>query len=204
MNEQDRTPEKRRRGRWEKAFFTCLAETGNVRRSCIAAAISRSTVYSFRGQYQDFRESWDAALQEAMDVLEEEAYRRAVTGLKRLKFEKGKPVIDLSTGEQYFEHEYSDTLLIFLLKGGRPEKFRDRHEVTGANGGPLESSVRVEGKLDVFGRIREYAEALEFLDQQDQQEEPVEGVLRHNSAVEPDHQATDPSPEASSIPDVGL
>jgi hypothetical protein len=35
--------------------------------------------------------------------------------------------------------EYSDTLLIFLLKGARPQKYRDnvRQEVTGSNGTPL-------------------------------------------------------------------
>jgi hypothetical protein len=35
--------------------------------------------------------------------------------------------------------EYSDTLLIFLLKGARPQKYRDnvRQEVSGPNGAPL-------------------------------------------------------------------
>jgi hypothetical protein len=33
----------------------------------------------------------------------------------------------------YVEHEYSDTLLIFLLKALRPEKYRDNHLVTSSN-----------------------------------------------------------------------
>ena len=33
------------------------------------------------------------------------------------------------TGEQYAECDYSDTLLIFLLKGNRPEKYRERLNV---------------------------------------------------------------------------
>ena len=32
---------------------------------------------------------------------------------------------------------YSDTLLMFLLKGRRPEKFKDRTELTGKDGAPI-------------------------------------------------------------------
>jgi hypothetical protein len=49
-----------------------------------------------------------------------------------------KPVFQ--NGEQVgVIREYSDTLLIFLLKGHRPERFKDRREtqVTGKNGGPI-------------------------------------------------------------------
>ena len=33
----------------------------------------------------------------------------------------------------------SDTMLIFMLKAARPEKYRDRHELTGAGGGPIKT-----------------------------------------------------------------
>jgi hypothetical protein len=50
-------------------------------------------------------------------------------------------VIDPETNKPvtvpYVEHEYSDTLLIFLLKGARPEKYRER------------ADVRHSGKIDV-------------------------------------------------------
>jgi hypothetical protein len=38
--------------------------------------------------------------------------------------------------------KYSDTLLIFLMKGVRPEKYRERfgHEITGKDGGPIETA----------------------------------------------------------------
>lgn len=32
----------------------------------------------------------------------------------------------------------SDTLLIFLLKAHRPEKYRERYEIGGPNGGPIQ------------------------------------------------------------------
>ena len=56
--------------------------------------------------------------------------RRAYLGVE-------KPVT--VAGKREVIREYSDTLLIFLLKGARPQKYRDniRQEVTGANEAPL-------------------------------------------------------------------
>ena len=61
----------------------------------------------------------------ATEVLEAEARRRAVTGVRRLKFDKGQAIIDPETGEPYVELDYSDVLLIFLLKARAPEKYRE-------------------------------------------------------------------------------
>ena len=51
----------------------------------------------------------------AADILEDEVDRRAVEGVEKpVGWHKGKP--------GGYVREYSDTLLIFLLKGDRPEK----------------------------------------------------------------------------------
>lgn len=136
MSERTATPEKRRRQRWEKAFLSRLRQTGIVSRAAEAAGIERPTAYRLRDAHEDFRAEWDEALEEAADAMEVEAQRRAVEGLVRKKFAKdGVPLIDPETGQQYVEREYSDTLLIFLLKGARPEKFRDNVRVLGAGKG---------------------------------------------------------------------
>lgn len=41
----------------------------------------------------------------------------------------------------YLEHEYSDTLMIFLLKAHRPKKFRDNIDIT-SGGEKLETAVK--------------------------------------------------------------
>lgn len=125
--EQNGTPKKRE---WKPAFIAALRETGNVRRAAIAAGVGRTTVYRERKKAKRFREAWDEAMQEATDLLEEEARRRAVEGLVRYKFHQGAPVLHPVTNEAYYELEYSDTLLIFLLKAHRPEMFRERYEHT--------------------------------------------------------------------------
>jgi hypothetical protein len=66
------------------------------------------------------------------DQLEQEARRRAHDGVRKPVYQGGKRV--------GYIQEYSDTLLIFLLKGLRPEKYRERFEHSGAGGGPLQLS----------------------------------------------------------------
>ncbi len=54
---------------------------------------------------------------EACDALASEARRRAVEGVLKPVYYKGKLV--------GFIREYSDTLLMFLMKAAMPEKYRD-------------------------------------------------------------------------------
>lgn len=134
------TPEKRpaKTARWEKAFLAAFSKLAVVSYACDAARVNKTTVYHRRNNDPAFAALWDEAREAATDKLEREAERRAAQGLTRKKFtSKGQPVIDPETGEQYAEREYSDTLLIFLLKAARPEKYKDRHEHTGASGGPV-------------------------------------------------------------------
>jgi hypothetical protein len=143
MTEQNLTS-KKAWPRWVKGFLAALAQSGNIRLSCEAASISRVRAYELRGTDETFAAAWQSALDEAADVLEQEARRRAVEGVQRLKFDRGAlitiplrdaegaPLLDADGNPMttpYVEHEYSDTLLIFLMKGANPEKYRDRSEV---------------------------------------------------------------------------
>lgn len=114
-----------------KEFIDALRESGgNVSRACDLVAIHRRTAYEWRESDEDFARLWDEAVEAGTDDLEQEARRRALDGLRRKKFTKtGVPIIDPMTGEQYEELEYSDTLLIFLMKGNRPDKYKDRSDV---------------------------------------------------------------------------
>lgn len=140
----NRTPKKRSAPNWESRFLARLAQTANIRNSAAAAGVARQTVYDRRAADPDFSASMDAAIDDAVDLLELEARRRACDGLQRVKFHQGqpimvpipgtdgKPVFDASGSmvvTPYVEHEYSDTLMIFLLKAHRPEKYRERYQV---------------------------------------------------------------------------
>ncbi len=63
--------------------------------------------------------------EDAADTLEAEAYRRAVEGVE-------KPTGWYRGVAGGVVREYSDSLLMFLLKGIRPDKYKDRVEFKGA------------------------------------------------------------------------
>lgn len=132
---QNRTSQKRRRARWERAFLASLALTGNVVEAAQAADVPRSVVYRARDLFPDFAQEWVDALDAAADVLETEARRRAVEGVEEPVYQGGKLVGTVT--------KYSDTLLIFLLNGARPGKYKTtvRQEVTGKDGGAVTVKV---------------------------------------------------------------
>lgn len=98
---------------WHDTFISTLTASGNIRAACKAAGVSRSTAYIHKDLYPEFGIRWGDALEDAIDTLELIARERAKV--------------------------QSDTLLIFLLKAHRPEKYRDRASVehSGKGGGPI-------------------------------------------------------------------
>jgi len=88
---------------WQKAFLAALEESGSVTSSCTAANISTVRVYEVKRNDPEFAKQWEQALEQGADILEAEARRRAMEGTS-----KG-----------------SDTLLMFLLKGLRPQRWRE-------------------------------------------------------------------------------
>jgi len=131
-------------GENKAAFLAAYAEVGNITRAAEIAGVDRTTHYKWiesDDENGSYMKAFKAADEQAIEKLETEARRRAIEGLRKKKFDsKGNPIIDQETGKQYEEHDYSDTLLIFLLKGARPEKYKDRvyNEHTGADGGPIQ------------------------------------------------------------------
>jgi hypothetical protein len=130
----------------KRACLANYALTGNVTVACNAALISRTTFYFWLKNDPDFAKLADDALEQAADHMEHEARRRAFDGWEEPVFgavgaqlQDGK-VVSQGTGVVGTVRKYSDTLLIFLLKGARPRKFRDNAslELTGKDGGPVQ------------------------------------------------------------------
>jgi hypothetical protein len=115
------------RQRMRERFLKELAQRGIVLDACAVAGVARPTVYEWRGADPEFAKAWEDALEIAADVLEREAWRRAVEGVdKPLIGRVGKDKDGVITTVK----EYSDTLMGRLLGARRPEKFRERHEIT--------------------------------------------------------------------------
>ncbi len=131
------TPKKEWTYAWQPVFLKWLSVKGNVVAACDKAKVNRPWAYEVRELNADFATAWDEALAEATERMEMEARRRAVDGVLEPVFQGG--------GKVGTVRKYSDTLLIFLLKAHAPTKYRDngRLELTGANGGPIETKTNV-------------------------------------------------------------
>lgn len=130
----------------KRQFLEALAINGNVTKSCEIIGWTRVMPYWWRKRDPEFAQAFDMARAISNQMLVDEAMRRAREGVERIRFDKrGDPLKDPRTGDHYVEHQYSDTLLIFLLKTLMPEQFGDRLTHQGPGGGP----IAVEGKVEV-------------------------------------------------------
>jgi hypothetical protein len=84
-------------------FLEGLRETGNVRAVCKALNLGRTALYAWKDEDPAFDRDWEAALQLGALALEDIARERAAAG--------------------------SDLLMIFLLKGLMPQKYRERQTI---------------------------------------------------------------------------
>lgn len=111
--------DKKRRD-WRPRFLERLAKSLSVTDACKAARIGRTAAYQARKDDAEFAAAWEAAIEQAVESAEGEMYRRAVDGTRKPVYQSGSLVGHVQ--------EYSDTLLIFMLKAHRPDKYRERVE----------------------------------------------------------------------------
>ena len=143
----------------QRAFLAAYIEIGNITGAAKMAHISRTNHYEWFKENEDYNEAFTQAEEAAADRLEEEAWRRAVEGTVKPVFYKGQQVGGI--------REYSDTLLIFLLNGMRPEKYKKhsshelkgglelRGQVTHTNEHKYHIIQELIGQPDVADRIKE-------------------------------------------------
>jgi hypothetical protein len=128
------TAERRQRARElavaarQQRFLKTFAVSANITRAARAAKVGRTQVYAWQESSDEFTLAMREAREEAYDRLEQEAVRRAMAG--------------------------SDTLIMFLLKAARPEKFRERSEVkvhVGDDGANQLTDEQLEGIRRILG-----------------------------------------------------
>lgn len=102
----------------KRAFIAAYAECGTVTRAAEIAEIDGTMHYDWIKSDTDYAKACEAAYEQAGERLEQEARRRAVEGVQKPVFYQGQ--------QCGVVNEHSDTLLIFLLKGAKPEKYQER------------------------------------------------------------------------------
>ena len=110
----------------------------------MSGAPSLQGLYQRRYRDEEMSGRWSAALKIGYESLEAEAYRRAFEGVDEPVFYQGEEVARVK--------KPSDSLMMFLLKGGMPEKYKDRvsSEVSGPGGGPIQSiGIEINDPIEV-------------------------------------------------------
>ena len=118
----------------QKAFISAYAACASVSQAARAAGVDHKRHYEWMSD-EAYRHAFDAVTDQAAQAVEDEAVRRAVEGVKRPMYYRGKQVRTAGRrGRTVYEVEYSDTLLLALLKRFRPALYRERTvtEVTGS------------------------------------------------------------------------
>lgn len=133
-------------------FLKVLTTTANVSAASKAIGFARQSLYDIRRSDPAFAARWADAAEEGVDMLEQECRRRAMLGTNRPVYQGGQLVGHVK--------DYSDTLAIFLLKGHRPEKYRDRWQVDHKHSGQvnhavLQAVILEPGNAELAARLEE-------------------------------------------------
>ena len=110
-------------------FLRSYARHGIISDGTVAAGITRRIYRRWRKEDEEFEGGCRDAEKMANDLMEREARRRGIDGFERPIIYKGE-----ITGEYT---DYSDALLTTLMRGNKPEKYRERHEHSGSIGRPM-------------------------------------------------------------------
>jgi hypothetical protein len=104
----------------QNAFLKAYRTLGTITASAHIAGVERMAHYHWLKDDKSYPAKWAEAQEAAVDSLEQEAIKRARDGWDEPVYQGGKLVGTIK--------KRSDTLLIFLLKGASPEKYRERYE----------------------------------------------------------------------------
>lgn len=102
----------------QSAFLAAFVVTGTISAACRAAEVGRTSFYRWLQEDTEFVTAWEEAQLAAAESLEAEAIRRARDGVEEVVFFRDREI--------GVRRKYSDTLMIFLLKGFMPEKYGDK------------------------------------------------------------------------------
>ncbi len=145
-------------------FLIVLSQKANVTEACEAIGVSNQALYEYKKEHPTFASKWVSTVDQALDKLEQEAWRRASDGVDKPVHYKGERVDTI--------REYSDALLMFLLRGHRPNIYRER---------PSEAPPTADKPvLNVIETARQVCLTLEVAKQLMERQEPDPVVLEYD------------------------
>ena len=126
----------------KERFLIELASGASVRTAALSVSVKPEAPYEWRKLDQAFAERWQLAEEAGTDLIEEEAFRRAVTGVEKPVYRGGEIVGHVS--------DFSDTMLMFLLKARRPERYGGKAADDKLDAHALAKRLNLKGARDEF------------------------------------------------------
>lgn len=123
-------------------FLEALRELPHVEAAARKAKIAKPTIYRWRATDAEFAAQWDAAIEQGLNVLHDEAIRRAYKGVREPVFYKGQKCGQIV--------RYSDTVLLRLLEA-HDSRFKKRqvNENVYPEGMPVQQHQHTAAVMDV-------------------------------------------------------
>lgn len=170
------TPSPYARDGWKQKFIDTLGLMPNVRSACEIAGVSRGHAYNVRAADRSFAAAWDAAIEDAVDRLEQAAWKRCTVGIERVTyFNDGKTI-------KTKEVIYSDRLTELLLKRWRPRDYRERVDINLTDTSEVDAEiVRLAKELGI--RAEALPQSQDEFQQLEQQAEGRESDTNGDSTV---------------------
>ena len=150
--------------RKKQKFLEAYARLGNASAAAEETGINRRSHTRWL-ESKAYRKQFEEAEDQATEVLEREALRRAVDGRDEPVYFNGVQVGTVK--------KYSDVLLIFLLKAKRPDVYRERYDAR------IQASMNVQSMVKV---IHEYHDAPAAIESVGIQLEPNKQLLTATDA----------------------
>jgi hypothetical protein len=129
-----------------RAFLKAFRVCANISDAAAAVPMDRSLHYRWLKESKSYAAAFERSKEQAAQTLEDECVERARIGVFVPNVWKGEFVLD-ENGKPYGTWQKSDQLLMFALKGARPDKYRERGLFEGKRGEPLAIAATLEIKV---------------------------------------------------------
>jgi hypothetical protein len=119
----------------QRLFLQALMTTPRLGAATKMAGVCAKTVWNWRHSDPDplFLKAYATAYRIGLQVAEAELWRRGVHGVEEPVYHRGRLVGT--------KRSFDTTAAIFMLKGALPDVYRERQEITGGGGGPIQVEV---------------------------------------------------------------
>jgi hypothetical protein len=124
----------------QRAFLAAYGRCARIGQAAETAKIAKQSHYIWLSESENYRNAFAQTQIMIGDLAEDAAVERAIHGVEKPVLYQGRPV--RVNGKLLYEREYSDTLLIQLLRRFKPQEYRER------------TTMEVSGSVDLVERLQ--------------------------------------------------